>query len=488
MGWREQSEPIGGSAEDNDDLLKALRNRMRQAGSYIRSEVEGLPSQLPRQLGLAARSAVTGVTALPGMAADAAMSGYNYLTGSNEQMPTQATQNLMTQMGLPEPQGAIENVNQFLGSAITGAKVPMPTISRPAPANFQPDLTRQQRTFDVGQREGYVVPPATIKPNIRNIALESIGGKQATEQTARATNQQITNKLANRTLGLPETREITRDTLEQVRDEAGQVYDMVKSAGRIATDADYKTSLQNMKTGIQDIMQDFPQANIAAAKDIDDLIKSLDVPEFDANSGMEFLKQLRNEAADNLAALDDPTRKALGRAQREAAEALEEMIFRHLGNIGQGGLAQQFDNARRQIAKSYTVQAALDEGSGSVDAMKLAQILNKGKPLSPELELAARMGGSFPRAMIRPERTGSVGSNALDLAMTGAGAVSLPLVSVSPYAALGIIPAKYGARRLALSNALQRQLLGEQFTLPPQVVGGAAGAEAERQRQRSKKK
>ncbi len=134
---------------------------------------------------------------------------------------------------------------------------------------------------------------------------------------------------------MPETREITRDTLEQVRDEAGQVYDMVKSAGRIATDADYKTSLQNMKTGIQDIMQDFPQANIAAAKDIDDLIKSLDVPEFDANSGMEFLKQLRNEAADNLAALDDPTRKALGRAQREAAEALEEMIFRHLGNIGQ---------------------------------------------------------------------------------------------------------------------------------------------------------
>jgi spore coat protein CotF len=484
MGWREQSEPIGVSAEDNDDLLKALRDRLRQAGGYIKSEVEGLPSQLPRQLGLAARSAVTGVTALPGMAADAAMSGYNYLTGSNEQMPTQATQNLMTQIGLPEPQGTVENVNQFLGSVITGAKIPMPSISRPAPANFQPDLTRQQRTFDVGQREGYVVPPATIKPNIRNIALESIGGKQATEQTARATNQQVTNKLANRTLGLPETREITRDTLEQVRDEAGQVYEMVKSAGRIATDDDYKASLQGIRANIEKIREDFPKANVAASKEIKDLVDSLDVPEFDTNSGMEYLKQLRNEAADNLASLDEPTRKALGRAQREAAEALEEMIFRQLKNAGQGDLAQRFDNARRQIAKSYTVQAALDEGSGSVDAMKLAQILNKGKPLSPELELAARMGGSFPRAMIRPERTGSVGSNALDLAMTGAGAVSFPLVSVSPYAALGIIPAKYGARRLALSNALQRQLLGEQFTLPPQVVGGAAGAEAERRRKK----
>lgn len=484
MGWRDQSEPVGGSPEDNDDLLKALRDRMRQAGGYITSEVMGLPNQVSRQAGLAARSLVTGATAIPGMAADAAMAGYNLLTGSNQQMPTQATQNLMTQIGLPEPQGAVENINQFLGSTIAGAKIPMPTISRPAPENFQPDLTRQQRTFDIGQREGYVVPPATIKPNVRNVALESIGGKQATEQTARMVNQQVTNKLANRTLGLPETREITQDSLEQVRDEAGKVYEMVKNAGRIAADADYKAGLQKMRAEISEIMSDFPDADVAAAGDIDKLIKSLDVADFDAKSGMAFLKQLRNEAADNLAALDDPTRKALGRAQRSAAENLEEMVFRHLDKIGQGNLAKQFDNARRQIAKSYTIQAALDEGSGSVDAMKLSQILNKGKPLSPELELAARMGGSFPRAMIRPERTGSVGSNALDLAMTGAGAVSLPLVSVSPYAALGIIPAKYGARRLALSKALQRQLLGEQYTLPPQVVGGAAGAEAERRRRK----
>ena len=484
MGWRDQSEPVGGSPEDNDDLLKALRDRVRQASGYATSEIMGLPSQFPRQLGLTARSVVTGLTAIPGMAADAAMAAYNLATDSNQQMPTQATQNFMTQMGLPEPQGTVENINQFLGSTISGAKVPMPAISRPAPENFQPDLTRQQRTFDIGQREGYVVPPATIKPNLRNVALESIGGKQATEQTARMTNQQVTNKLANRTLGLPETREITQDTLEQVRDEAGKVYEMVKNAGRIAADADYKAGLQKMRAEISEIMSDFPDADVAAAGDIDKLIKSLDVADFDAKSGMAFLKQLRNEAADNLAALDDPTRKALGRAQRSAAENLEEMVFRHLDKIGQGGLAKQFDNARRQIAKSYTIQAALDEGSGSVDAMKLSQILNKGKPLSPELELAARMGGSFPRAMIRPERTGSVGSNALDLAMTGAGAVSLPLVSVSPYAALGIIPAKYGARRLALSKALQRQLLGEQYTLPPQVVGGAAGAEAERRRRK----
>ncbi len=75
MGWQDD-EVVGGPSQDNNDLLKALRDRMRQAGGYIQSEVAGLPDQLPRQLGLAARSAVTGLTSLPGMAADAAMAGY----------------------------------------------------------------------------------------------------------------------------------------------------------------------------------------------------------------------------------------------------------------------------------------------------------------------------------------------------------------------------------------------------------------------------
>ncbi len=102
MGWQDD-EVVGSPSQDNNDLLKALRDRMRQASGYIQSEVAGLPSQLPRQLGLAARSTVTGLTSLPGMAADAAMAGYNLATGSSQQMPSQATQNLLTQMGLPEP-------------------------------------------------------------------------------------------------------------------------------------------------------------------------------------------------------------------------------------------------------------------------------------------------------------------------------------------------------------------------------------------------
>lgn len=484
MGWREQSEPVGASEDENESLFQALKSRGKNAGKYLKSEVMGLPNQLPRQLGLAARSAVTGVTAIPGMAADAAMAGYNLLTGSNQQMPTQATQNLMTQVGLPEPQGTVENVNQFLGSTIAGAKIPMPSINKPAPENFQPELTRQQRTFDVGRKEGYVVPPATIEPTFRNVALESIGGKQATEQVARARNQQVTNRLANRALGLPEEREITQDALEQVRENAGQVYDEISRAGQIIADVDYRAALLEMQNGIKTILADFPKANVAAADEIQKLIQSLDVEKFDARSALEYLKSLRNTSSKRLANAGDPNANALGRAEKQAAEILEEMIFRNLRNAGKGDLAQKFDAARRQIAKSYTIQSSLDEASGSVDARKLAQQLNKGKPLSPELETAARMGGAFPRAMTRPEVTGSAGSNALDAGVTAVGAAVLPQTQIPWWVALGYAPVKYGARRLALSDMLQRQMLGEPFALQPQVIGGAAGAEAERRREK----
>jgi hypothetical protein len=82
------------------------------------------------------------------------------------------------------------------------------------------------------------------------------------------------------------------------------------------------------------------------------------------------------------------------------------MVGRHLTKIDRPELAEQFNNARKQIAKTYTVQGAL-ETTGNVNASKLAALLRKDKPLSPELEQAARFAGAFPKASAVPERSGS---------------------------------------------------------------------------------
>ena len=62
----------------------APTDRARSLADQLRT----LPQDMLRQGGLAARNVVTGLTGIPGMAADAAMAGYNLATGSQQQMPS----------------------------------------------------------------------------------------------------------------------------------------------------------------------------------------------------------------------------------------------------------------------------------------------------------------------------------------------------------------------------------------------------------------
>lgn len=462
--WRpmQQAAPVESPAEQAPSLMEQVR---------------ALPQELPRQAGLAARNIVTGVTAVPGMAADAAMALYNLASGSRQQMPTEALQQAMTQVGVPEARTGLERGLGMVQSALAGAKVPMPAIGRQAPANFQPAPSKAERAFSEASKAGYVVPPASVRPTTPMVALESIAGKAATQQVASGRNQEVTNALAAKSLGLSQNQPITREALSELRENAGQVYKDLKSAGRITADRPYFTELRNLKKASTRISKDFPEANIGSAKEIKDLVDSMRKQSFDAESAIEYMKELRKAATDNLSGPSSmvPANKALGRAQRNAAEALEGMVERHLTGINRPDLARKFDEARRTIAKTYTVEGAL-ETTGNVNAAKLAALLKKGKPLSPELETAASFAGAFPKAAVIPERFGSPGVSALDAAMTAGGAVTLPFIGQSPFAALAYPAARYGARNIALSQMLQRGLTRPPMQPQPELVGAAAGA------------
>jgi hypothetical protein len=114
---------------------------------------------------------------------------------------------------------------------------------------------------------------------------------------------------------------------------------------------------------------------------------------------MAYLKELRAQASGNLSGMNyDPAKRALGMAQREAASTLEDLIGRHLAANGTPELAQSFSQARRLIAVSHTIENALNESTGNVAASKLGQHLAKGKPISGELETAAKFARAFPKA------------------------------------------------------------------------------------------
>ena len=83
-------------------------------------EAPSMLSQLGRQAGLTARGAITGAAAIPTMAGNAANALINQATGTQLKPASQGLQDLLTRMGLPEPQGGVEQAVQAGVGAMAG--------------------------------------------------------------------------------------------------------------------------------------------------------------------------------------------------------------------------------------------------------------------------------------------------------------------------------------------------------------------------------
>lgn len=326
-----------------------------------------------------------------------------------------------------------------------------------------------------GQKEGYVVPPATTNPTLVNRGLEGVAGKINVQQAASIKNQPVTNSLARRALDLPPDTPLTPETMQRLRTAAGTTYEQVKNAGPIQVSPQYAKDLSKITETADQINTDLPNYRSGSSQQVLDLVASLKPPNgtFDARTAVELSKDLRFNANSNWAAAGrtgDPSLRALSRAQSAAAEAVENEIERHLGTTGQADLAGKWDDARRTIAKSYSVEGALD-GAGNVDAAKLAKQSLKGKPLSPELQTAADFANAFPKATrIGASKESMPGISPLDVfAGTGLGETA-HAAGASPTAAIttgvAVPAARIAARSLATSKVGQRMALPSYLQAP----------------------
>jgi hypothetical protein len=346
---------------------------------------------------------------------------------------------------------AAGGASQYIGNKIANWASQRLANRATSAATRQAQNTVRDMTLTEARKAGYVVPPSAVNPTAANAVIESLPGKAATAQQASYRNQQVTNSLARKALGLPENEPLVPETLEALRANAGKVYEAVKSAGRIAVDFDYIDDLAGIGDAVERVAKDFPDLNIQSGKEVSALVDGLLVEGFDSRSGVELVKKLRADAAANLSVSvgNDPAKKALGAAQREAAGVVEDLIERHLQATGKGDLAKAFDGARRLIAKSWSVQSALNESTGNVVASQLGSQLRRGKPLSGELETIARFARAF-RPYTQELMTGSGVSN-LDAAVTAAASMVNP-------AALAYPVGRAAARATVLSGPYQNML------------------------------
>lgn len=298
-------------------------------------------------------------------------------------------------------------------------------------------------TLSASKAEGYVVPPSYSGSGLFPRFMEGISGKYKTNQLAGIKNQEVTNKLARRALGIPEDSPLTDEALDAYRFVEAQPYREVAGL----------PERQTVKAASNYTDWDAP---VQAVKG------------FNPKDALEQLKQTRYESKLlwRGANMGNPEAMKLARQADELATNLEKQIEDYASQNGDAALLNRLKMARTKIAKSYTVEKALNEGTGNVDATKLARMIEKGDPLTGELDTAGRFGMAF-HDVARPPKSGDANPvTALDflssipsaglggMAWGGPGAMAM---TVAP-AALRV-----GSRYGLLSGPVQRNLINPQY-------------------------
>lgn len=326
------------------------------------------------------------------------------------------------------------------------------------------DLTIRQ-----GQAEGYVVTPGSITPSAQNVLVERLAGKTRTQQEAASQNQQVTDRLARRAVGLGENDPLTRANMQQIRkDEYQRGYEPLNRAGAMQTDAQFNNALDNVLAAYTGPGRSFPGA---IPQPVQDLVNSYRVGQFNSADAVSATRTLREQANANIRAGGDNA--SVGLAQRAISNALEDQIERSLqaaNNPNAQAMLDQFRASRQRMAVSHAVEDAIMEGGGSVNARQLANDLQtRNRYFSGDLDLIARFANIARPVMVPPGTMGTPGAGSVLGAGlgSGAGAGTAMLMGLGPggtstaamlgAAAPSVVSA--GARRYLLSPAGQQRAL-----------------------------
>lgn len=458
--------PDGTILEAPDDadpsaVAKAYLAKQNQAAQPPRQRTWG--EQIKRDAGLTARAGLNAVAALPMMAADFGVAARNLFPGQNYELPSSMWRRGLTDIGLPEPEGLREKASMTVGEIAMGGALPAPSslssTTQLAPSNFSRPLTSRELTLQAANKEGLAVPPSTTNPTVTNKLLESLGGKVATAQDASMRNEAGINALANRAIGRV-GNEIADDALSSVRTAAAEAYKPLRGIGTMRADSQYTKALEKIAAPYAKASKDFPGIS-KSADEILSAVNSVKKQSFDSDSAVDAIAIFR-ENADKAYATGD---KALGKAYKAIASAMEDAIERSLSRRGEeaGTILKDFRSARELIAKTYSIEGA--KVGGSASATKLATQLAKQKPLSGELKLAAQFGRDFPKASQLVRDSGSVRNTDVAAGAITAALSKEPSWLMYPFA-------RQAARSFLLSPTGQRMAIRQLPNESPRAAMG----------------
>ena len=370
----------------------------------------------------------------------------------------------------------------------------MAAMPRGRGADVPGNEVRNQTVRDAQQAD-MVFPPATTNPSTSNRVVENIAGKQQVQQHATLTNRDAVNQGARADLGLGGKGGISDAELGDVRARAAPAYQAVRQLGSIPTGSDpaFVKTVQNALTkytGAGRVLSNAGDSGIRG--DVADILGKTHA---DAGDLVDTISVLRDRSKTAFRNGDS----GIGSAYRQVSDALEDQIEKGIpgknivipsladkvssalngpgGAVPQTSALENFRDARRTLAIAHSVEDARNEGTGDINAQKLAGMLSRGVPLDGNLRTAARAASAAPKAFAPV--TSSAGVNHLGLwgGILGGAALGhelMPGWGIAPAAVAGGLHAgRLGARMYALGGLGQRDAIATQRgPIKPSVLLG----------------
>jgi hypothetical protein len=395
---RTKEQPVAAPTPSISDILKGTYKVATERPGLL---VGGLGTSVfdPTNLvlpGALQKSIIAGTpTALTQMAPRTAALAQNVLTGGTTAGITSAAQQAADT-------GTI-NPLQLANETVAGALMTLPTatVSGLTTPRAPVTLSQKQQIAQTAIGQGATLPPTQVNPSILNSILEGISGKQTTQQVASIKNQEVVNRQARKALNLPEDTVITPQVLQQFRDQKGLAYDALRSNPTYYADKPFLAEL-NKETAR---LQSMKSLDVATELNLLNNIKQMN---FTGDELVNSIKRLRDSSKTNSSAFASAENKDLGKAQKFAAQQLEALAERELTRLKQPDVMKNFREARQDIAKSYTIEKALNAATGDVSGAKLGQLAASGKIVPSELKAMADAAASYSKAFQNPAVIGSV--------------------------------------------------------------------------------
>jgi len=293
-------------------------------------------------------------------------------------------------------------------------------------------LQSQNATRDAtqlaSQQAGYVLPPSYAGGGVVSRLAEGLSGKYKTNQAAQLLNQRNTNNLAREYLGMPKGQSFSDDAIQALKNTHNQAYRDVAAL----------PSISNPFNGVAGGVQP-------------------------TQSGKEVLNQLKDARFNsklnwkhyNLTG--DPEAYAKAAKLDATAEQLENTLEAIAKNSNKPDLVKELVKSRRELAKVHTIDKALNDATGDVDATVLGKMLTNGAPLSDQAKKIGRFSQAYSDVSRVPKSGDANPMTALDWMATGVGA------GLSPYA-LALPAGRMASRAAILSPLVQKSLANKNYS------------------------